>query len=94
MKVDVLAVMDRLIGNTRTMAGLTGDTRLRDYHLAEGEKARAAIAELIEAHKELRARYVSLFDLYQRPTYHESSSPDDDLNLALARTDAALAKVQ
>lgn len=48
MKVDVLAVIDRLIGNARTMAGLTGDPRMRE-HLAEGERARAAVAELIEA---------------------------------------------
>lgn len=51
--IDVLAVMDRLVGNTRTMAGLTGDPMLRQ-HLREGEEARAAVAELIEAAKHAR----------------------------------------
>lgn len=59
MKVDVLPVTDRLIGNTRTMAGLTGDPRLRD-HLAEGEQARAAIAELLDAAKAVNeAAYIT-----------------------------------
>lgn len=47
-KIDVLAVMDRLIGNTRMVAGMTGDPAVR-AHLLEGEQARAAVAELIEA---------------------------------------------
>lgn len=46
--VDVLAVLDRLIGNARTMAGMTGDHVMRD-NLRDGEKARAAVAELIAA---------------------------------------------
>lgn len=49
--VDVLAVLDRLIGNARTMAGLSGDPLLRE-NLRDGEKARAAVAELIAADKE------------------------------------------
>lgn len=49
--VDVLAVLDRLIGNARTMAGMTGDPVMRD-NLRDGEKARAAVAELIEADRE------------------------------------------
>lgn len=47
-KVDVLAVMDRLIGNARTMCGLTGDQVMR-RNILDGEQARAAMAELIEA---------------------------------------------
>lgn len=46
--VDVLAVLDRLIGNARTIAGMTGDPVMRD-NLRDGEKARAAVAGLIEA---------------------------------------------
>ena len=46
-KVDVLSVLDRLIGNARTTAGLTGDPRMRD-NLRDGEQARAAVDELIE----------------------------------------------
>lgn len=46
--VDALIAMDRLIGNARTMAGLTGDPAFR-LSIEEGEKARAALAELIEA---------------------------------------------
>ena len=41
-------MLDRLIGNARTTAGLTGDPRMRD-NLRGGEQARAAVAELIEA---------------------------------------------
>lgn len=63
-------------------------------HQREYADAIAAVAELIEATKELRSRYVALFDLYQRPTYHESSRPDSDLELALATTDAALARME
>lgn len=47
-KPGVLAVMGRLIGNTRTMAGLTGDPRMRE-HLREGEQARAAVERLLAA---------------------------------------------
>lgn len=47
-QIDVLAVLDRLIGNARTMAGMTGDPVMRD-NLRDGEKARTAVAELIEA---------------------------------------------
>ena len=46
-KIDVLVAMDRLLGNTRTMAGLSGDPHVREA-LREGEKARAAVEELIE----------------------------------------------
>lgn len=53
-RIDVLAVMDRLIGNTRTMAGLTGDPTMRE-HLREGEEASAAVAELIEAANKAKA---------------------------------------
>jgi len=45
---DVLETMARLVGNTRTMAGLSGDPRMREA-LREGEKARDVVAELIEA---------------------------------------------
>ena len=47
-KVDVLSVLDRLIGNARTTAGLTGDPRMRD-NLRDGEQARAAVAEVIKS---------------------------------------------
>jgi hypothetical protein len=46
--VDVLAVMDRLIGNARTMAGLSGDPVLRS-NVRDAEEARAAVAELLGA---------------------------------------------
>ncbi|HKY46124.1 MAG TPA: hypothetical protein VJM50_23740 [Pyrinomonadaceae bacterium] len=59
--VDVLCGIDRLIGNTRTMAGLTGDPRLRD-HLREGEQLRAAVAELIEERNRLLRIAVALQD--------------------------------
>lgn len=49
--VDVLAVMDRLVGNTRTMAGLSGDQRMRE-NLRAGVEARDAVRELIEANEE------------------------------------------
>lgn len=50
--VDPLAVIDRLIGNTRTMADMTGDPRIRE-HLREGEQARRAVAALLAERGEL-----------------------------------------
>ena len=45
---DVMTALDRLIGNARTMAGLSGDPRMRE-NLREGEKARATVDKLIQA---------------------------------------------
>lgn len=47
-RFDLLETMSRLVGNTRTMAGLSGDPRMRDA-LRDGENARAIVEELIEA---------------------------------------------
>ena len=80
---DVLEVMDRLLGNTRTMTGLTGDPAMRS-HLLEGEKARAAVAELIE----LSAKACSVMDGANRSTDRPSSYVStvvSELRAALAR---------
>jgi hypothetical protein len=53
--VDVLAVLDRLVGNTCTMACLSGDPRMRE-NLRDGVECRAAVAELIERAGKVAAR--------------------------------------
>lgn len=84
--MDVLVGIDRLIGNTRTMAGLTGDPRLLD-HLREGEQIRAAVADLVEM---LRlARVWHLGDTYRFGTDEEQSA----WRAQLAGYDATLARV-
>ena len=52
-RFDLLETMSRLVGNTRTMAGLSGDPRLRD-NLRDGEKARVIVEELIDAVRHAR----------------------------------------
>jgi hypothetical protein len=58
---------------------------------AENDKLRGQVSTLKYALESLRIRFVGLFESYVRKTYHESSNPDNDLNLALFDTDAALA---
>ncbi len=49
---------------------------------------------LLFALKDLRVRFIGIFDGYIRPTYREGSNPDDDLRLALTDADAAIAKAE
>jgi hypothetical protein len=43
---------------------------------------------------DLRIRYVAMFNSYVRNTYYEGSNPDNDLNLSLIDTDAAITKIE
>ena len=43
-----------------------------------------------EALEGMILRYRGVFDTYVRPTYHETSNPDDDLNLDLTDARRAL----
>lgn len=92
-RIDVLAVMDRLIGNTRTMTGLTGDPRMRE-HLSEGEQARAAVAELIAADVEYTVS-LQIFSATRRNSDDPSTQAAlDRWNAAIDRRHVAIAKVQ
>ena len=44
-----------------------------------------------KALEDLEIRFKGVFDAYVRPTYHPSSSPEDDLDLSLVDARAALA---
>lgn len=54
------------------------------------EQARAEVERLTKALTNLQIRYEAMFDLYVRPTYHASSDPQSDLDLALSESRAAL----
>lgn len=56
---------------------------------AAGDAPDKRVAELEFALRDLRARYVVLFDIYARPTY-TSHHPETDMHTALATTDLAL----
>lgn len=49
--------------------------------------------ELLTALEELQLRYTTLFNLYAPTHYHPSSNYTSDLDLALATSNAALAKL-
>lgn len=70
----------------RTQQG--GFYKVDDAHLI------AAAPELYQALCNLRIRYESLFDIYQRPTYAEGCDPQSDLELALTEANAAIAKAR
>lgn len=70
---------------------VVNELREGQMHLAmELERKDEQIRKLREALKDLRIRYVEIFDGYVRKTYHERQNPDDDLLLSLFDTDAAL----
>lgn len=55
---------------------------------------RESLHEAEKALKDLRIRYVAMFDSYVRKTYYENSNPDNDLNLSLIDTNAAITKIE
>jgi hypothetical protein len=59
----------------------------RDALEANNKALRAALIDL-------RTRYTSVFDIYIRPTYQVNSNPDNDLDLALKTSTAALASAE
>ena len=75
--------------SSRNSTGLTTEKAIdQNAHLM------AAAPELLEALDDLQIRYTSLFDIYVRKTYHASSDPQSDIDLALAMSNAATAKAK
>lgn len=54
----------------------------------------AAAPDMLDALEDLQARYVTLFDLYARPTYHATADFRSDCNLALETSAAAINKAK
>lgn len=83
-KVDLMPVFGRLLGNARTMAGLSGDPVMR-ANVRDGEAAGLALCELIEAASNASAILGHAYHTQIR------GELEQDAHDAYQRLDAALA---